>query len=106
MNDDQIQDLKQYITATVAQATADVVTTGDLADMATKSDLASMITKSDLADMAAKNDLIDMQRHINIRFDELQQSIAESLSVTNDSVDEQISAHNLRITKLEQLTTR
>jgi len=95
MNDDQIDDLKQYLAVTISQATA---------DMATKSDLAVMATKSDLA--VLKSDLVALQTHVDSRFDEILDSIAESLSVANDSVDEQLSAHDLRITKLEQRAAR
>ena len=91
MNDDQIDDLKQSLAVTISQATA---------DMATKSDLAEMATKSDLAEL--KGDFSALKTHVDSRFDEVLESIAESLSVANDSVDEQLSAHNLRITKLEQ----
>ena len=55
--------------------------------------------------MVSKTDLADLQAHIDFRLDEIQASIAESLSVANDTVDEQISAHDVRLTKLEQSTT-
>ncbi len=79
MNDDQFDDLKQYIAATISQATTDLVT---------------------------KSDLAVMQTHVDSRLNEIQESIAESISVGNDSVDEHINAHNRRITKLEQLTAQ
>ena len=74
---DQIDDLKQYISTTISQVNANMV---------------------------SKTDLADLQAHIDFRLDEIQASIAESLSVANDTVDEQISAHDVRLTKLEQST--
>ncbi len=91
MNDDQIEDLKQYFAVTISQATT---------EMATKSDLA--VLQSDFSTL--KGAFSVLQTHVDSRFDEILDSIAESLSVTNDSVDEQMSAHDLRITKLEQRT--
>jgi hypothetical protein len=100
MNDDQIDDLKQYIAATISQVTADMATKSDIATL--KGDIATL--KSDVA--VLKSDVADLQTHVDSRLDEIQASIAESLSVTNDSVDEQISAHDVRITKLEQSSAR
>ncbi len=92
MNDDQIADLKQYLATTISQATADVATKNDIA-----------ILKSDIVEL--RTHVEELRTHVDSRLDEIQSSIAESLSVTNDSVDEQIKAHDLRITRLEQLTT-
>ena len=97
MNDDQIDDLKQYIAATISQVTAGLATTSDIGVL--KSDLG--VLKSDVG--VLKHDLAALRTHVDSRLDDIQASIAESLSVTNDVIDEQIIAHDVRIAKLEHL---
>jgi hypothetical protein len=67
MNDDQLDDLKQFITATVSQATA---------DMATKDDIAALSNKID--DLELKVDTISetLNDHLNqheVRLNKLEQ---------------------------------
>jgi hypothetical protein len=88
MNEDQLNDLKQFIAATISQATA---------GMATKDDL--MATKSDL-----DNGLTILHTDINQRFDDIQSSISEIIAANNDTVDEQLTDHEQRLTKLEHQT--
>jgi predicted transcriptional regulator len=79
MDEDQLNDLKQFIATTVSQATA---------SMATKDDLQTEISK--------------LKSELNQRFDEVQAAIAETISGTNDGNDEQLSNHEQRIARLEQ----
>ena len=121
MNDDQIDDLKQYIAVTISQVTADMATKSDIGvlkgDIGTlKGDIGTLkgdigTLKGDIGVLKGyigllKSDLVDLRTHVDSRLNELQASIADSLSVTNDSVEEQIVAHDVRLTRLEKLATR
>lgn len=87
MDDTQLGDLKQFIAATVSQATSD------------------MATKDDIADMATKGDIESLKKSIDIRFEEVQSAIAEAMSTTNDTIDEKIQDHDHRIGLLEHRAT-
>ena len=82
MNDDVIQDLKQFIAVTVSQQTS---------DMATKEDISNMATKEDI-------------EKIEDKIDNLSSSVAEAIEQTNEVQDSQIKDHEDRIVKLEQKT--
>lgn len=89
MEEDQLNDLKQFITATVSQATAE------------------MVTKDDLRNELAKglNSLhAEIRTEMNQRFDEVQAAISDIITSNNDSVDTQLEDHEQRLTKLEQQT--
>jgi uncharacterized protein Yka (UPF0111/DUF47 family) len=75
MNDDQLDDLKQFIVATVSQYTADMATKEDVANMATKQDVHQLIAKLD--DLELKVDTI------------------------SDTLNEQLNEQDSRLTKLE-----
>ncbi len=75
MDDTQSDDLKQFIVATISQATADVAT---------------------------KNDIESLRKSMDTRFEEVQSAIAEAMSTTNDMIDEKIEDHEHRIGLLEQ----
>ncbi len=75
MDDTQLDDLKQFIMATISQATADMVT---------------------------KNDIESLRKSLDTRFEEVQSAIAEAMSTTNDTVDEKLKDHEHRIGFLEQ----
>jgi septal ring factor EnvC (AmiA/AmiB activator) len=74
MNEDQLNDLKQFIAATVSQATAG---------------------------MATKDEVSDGFAGINQRLDEIQSSISDVIATNNDAIDEQLTDHEHRLTKLE-----
>lgn len=82
MDEAVIDDLKQFITATVSQATADMATKADLEDLATKADLAKLETK-----LEARIDIVD-----------------EKLDVVMQAVGERLDDHEQRLTKLEVKT--
>lgn len=74
MDDDQFDDLKQFITATVSQATA---------DMATKEDI--KLLKSDISRLEVKIDNIDLK-----------------VDTISDTLNDRLNNHDNRLTKLEQ----
>ena len=78
MDETQLSDLKQFITSTISQATAD---------------------------MATKNDIESLRQSMDTRFEEVQSAIAEAMSTTNDTVDEKLEDHEHRIGLLEQSAT-
>jgi len=75
MNDDIIQDLKQFITTTISQQTAD---------------------------LANKEDISNVDKKLSSKIDDLSNSVAEALESTNETTEDQLNDHNQRITKLEQ----
>ena len=77
MNDDQFDDLKQFISATVSQATA------------------SMATKDDLNKLDIKIDRLEL------KVDELSAHVAEALDNQSSATDDQLRDHEVRIVKLE-----
>jgi hypothetical protein len=80
MNDELIEDLKQFIAATVSQATA---------DMAMKDDLQNLVTKADLQHLAAT---------MESRFDEL----TVKVDTIADAHAETLEDHDQRLGRLEQ----
>lgn len=74
-----IDDFKQFIQATVSQATADLA------------------TKAELAELATKQDLADFESRTNQRFDDLDLK----LSTVADAHSETLEDHEQRLTKLE-----
>jgi uncharacterized coiled-coil protein SlyX len=73
MNDDQFDDLKRFIDDRISQS-----------------------------ELQLDRNLKKLDANIEQRFDEVQSAIAESISVTNDGNDEQLSDHEQRLTRLEQ----
>jgi hypothetical protein len=86
MDEDVITDLKQFITATVSQQ------------------LAGVATKDDLKNLATKDDVAELRTEMNQRFSEVQSSIGEALSTSNDAVGTQLEDHEQRLVKLESKT--
>jgi len=78
MDEDQLGDLKQFIAATVSQATA---------NMATKEDIAGLATKEDLQKLSTKIDDLDLK-----------------VDTISETLNEQHNEHEARLTKLEQQT--
>ncbi|MEO6760890.1 MAG: hypothetical protein ABI220_00740 [Candidatus Saccharimonadales bacterium] len=83
MNNDQIDDLKQFIAATIRQQTTNT---------ATKDDIATIIDK-----MATKDDIARLEHKVN----DIQTSIGDALATSNDAVDERLVDHENRLTALE-----
>lgn len=81
-----IDDLKQFIAATVSQATA---------DMATKADLADLATKEDLADV--RGEVTSLRSEMNQRFDDLDLQV----KTIADAHAEMLDDHDQRLTRLE-----
>lgn len=79
MNDDVVQDLKQFIASTISQQTAEFATKDDINRLATKDDINRLETK----------------------VDDLSGAVAEALDTSNEAVGEQIADHDSRITRLE-----
>ncbi len=81
MNEDIIQDLKQFIAVTVSQRTTslreDIV--GDIRD-----------------------DIKILDEKLSKKIDDLSDSVAEAISSSNDDVDSQLKDHDRRISKLER----
>jgi hypothetical protein len=87
MDENQLDDLKQFISATVSQATAGMATKDDISNMATKDDLANMATKNDLAELSVKIDDLDLK-----------------LDTISETLQENLNDHEARITQLEHQT--
>jgi O-phosphoseryl-tRNA(Cys) synthetase len=75
MNDETVQDLKQFIAATVNQQISDV-----------------------------RDDIKALDQKLTVKSDDLSGSIAEALDNTNEATDSQLKDHDSRITQLEQKT--
>jgi hypothetical protein len=76
MDEEMLNDLKQFITSTVSQATAGMVTKEDIADLTTKEDLQKLGTKLD-----------DLELKVN---------------TVSEALNENLSKHGTRLTELEQ----
>ncbi len=77
MKDDTIQDLKQFIAATVSQQTGDL-----------KGDLEEKIDKLDTK--------------LSQKIDNLSVSIGETLEASSEPIESQLKNHEKRISKLEK----
>ena len=80
MNDDTVADLKQFITATITQQTADLA------------------TKDDLENLATKGDLSRVEQKVN----QIQVAIDQSAIGYAAAIDEQVQEHEKRLGQLEQ----
>lgn len=87
MNDDTINDLKQFISATVSQEVAGL-----------KIDINGL--KSDVGSI--KHDIAEMKQELKQDIADLSNSVAEALDQSNEEVHTQLKNHNQRITTLEQ----
>jgi hypothetical protein len=85
MDNTQLDDLKQFILATVSQATANMATKDDIADMATKGDI--QMLKGDIKRLEVKIDDLDLK-----------------VDTIADTLNDHLNDHELRLTKLEQHT--
>ncbi len=73
MNEDTINDLKQFITTTVSQQTSDI-----------------------------RDDIEKLDNKLSGKIDDLSASVAEAMDNTNEAVDTQLKDHEARIGRLEQ----
>jgi len=85
MDEDVIADFKQFIVATVSQATAHIATKEDIANMATKEDIANMATKEDIAKLEQKIDDLDLK-----------------VDTISETLNDNLNDHEIRLTKLER----
>ncbi len=83
-NEQLFDDLKQFILATVTQATS---------GMATKDDISNMATKDDVADMATKNDIAELKSQIN--------DMDLKISTIAEAHSELFDDHEIRLLRLE-----
>jgi hypothetical protein len=89
MNEEQLNDLKQFIAATVSQATA---------GMATKEDIVNMATKEDIASMATKEDIATLRQEMRDGFS----GVSEAIEQIHERIEAQEVEVDRRFTKLEQ----
>jgi endonuclease III len=75
MNDDTIQDLKQFIATTISQQTSD---------------------------LATKEDIEQLDNKLSSKIDNLSSSVAKAIEQTNEVQESQINDQESRIAKLEQ----
>ena len=87
MNDEVIEDLKQFITVTISQHI---------------SDLQSEVSQ-ELADV--RSDIRELDTKLSKKIDDLSDSVGEAIQTSNDSADTQLKDFGQRIIKLEQKTT-
>jgi len=90
MDEDQLNDLKQFITATVSQATADIATKEDIADMATKEDISHMA-----------KDIAHLEKKMDDGFAGISEAI-EHIKQINQTMDDRDKEVDQRFTNLEQ----
>jgi hypothetical protein len=86
-NEELLQDLKQFITATVSQQTTGLATKEDLVDLATKRDV--------------KDEVIGAEKRLMQHIDNVQDAIAETITKAMEEVDKPDKDHERRITALE-----
>jgi hypothetical protein len=86
MNDDVIQDLKQFIATTVSQQ------------------LSSVHTEIKQLDDKLTARIDDLDTKLTARIDDLSASVAEAMDTHGEVTEAQLSDHEQRITKLETKT--
>ncbi|MDZ7786051.1 MAG: hypothetical protein U5L95_02930 [Candidatus Saccharibacteria bacterium] len=89
MNDDTIQDLKQFIATTVSQQTSDLATKEDITNL--EKDISSL-----------EKNISKLDKKLSTKIDDLAASVGEALDTSNEAIDNQLEDHNKRISKLEQ----
>jgi len=83
MNEDAINDLKQFITVIASQQTADI--------------------REDIDD--TREDIKKLDNKLSRKIDELSDSVATAITVSNDEIDKQLKDHETRITAFETKST-
>ena len=97
MDEDVIQDFKQFIAATLSQQFSNYITKDDIANFATKDDLTNFATKDDIAELVTKSDL----KKLETKIDDIQNAINDSVIPFVQIVDDQVQDHEKRLVKLE-----
>lgn len=92
MNDDQIDDLKQFILTAVAQQTTEI--RGDIQEL--KGDVQEL--KSGVQEL--KSDV----KRLDQKIDDLPASVASAIDTSNEETENRLKDHELRITNLETKT--
>jgi hypothetical protein len=90
MDDDQLTDLKQFIVATVSQATADLP----------RRDEVVTIVQTEI-----RKEVDALRKEMHQGFADIQEAIGEALTASNDATDQQLQNHEQRITRLEKQAT-
>ncbi len=72
MNEDIIQDLKQFITATIMQQTSDL-----------------------------RTEIVNLDSKLSNKIDDLSASVGDAIESVNESTDAQLKDHEVRIARLE-----
>ena len=104
MNDEIIQDLKQFIAATVFQEVSGFRT--DFDNLSTDvAELTNQVRGLGKQITEVKVDISKFDNKLSTRIDNLSQSVADAIENTNQAVHEQLVEHETRIRKLEQKTT-
>jgi hypothetical protein len=88
MNDDTLNDLKQFIDSRISQSEQNI-----------RTDIDSRISQSE---QSMRADMAKLETRLSNKIDELSNSVAEALEATNASADTQLKDHEQRILDLEQ----
>jgi uncharacterized protein involved in exopolysaccharide biosynthesis len=95
MDDANLQDLKQYLTAALSQQSVEFhAQMGQL--RLEINDLRTSITDE------IRQSVMDSQRYLETKIDDLSAAVAEAIEVSNDTAGEQLTGHERRITRLEK----
>ncbi len=90
MNEEIITDLKQFISASISQQTAEI--RGDISEL--RGDVGEI--RGDISELRG-----DIKRLDN-KIDDLSASVAEAIEVGHEATDRQLKNHDSRICRLEQ----
>ena len=85
MNEEVIEDLKQFITVTVSRQVS-----GPRVDL--REDIVGDL----------RTDIKNLDEKLSKKIDDLSDSVAKAIGISNDTVDTQPKDHGKRISKLEQ----
>jgi hypothetical protein len=89
-NEEMIQDLKQFIEATISQQMADVATKDDIKQLSGRIDRLEV-------NMATKKDVAKLDQQL----DTIQDAIADTLTHTAEDADAKFEDHEQRLRRLE-----
>ena len=107
MNDDVIDDLKQFITATITQQSSDI--RGDISGIHGEiSGIHGKISgiRGDISDL--RQDVTSLRKdvaRVDTKVDDLAAFMAEAMDNYDQSTSKQLTDHDRRITKLESKTS-
>ncbi len=108
MNDDTIQDLKQFISATVSQQTTEIRDdiSGIHHDISGMRDDISGI-RVEISDVRVeisdvRSDIKSLDNKMSTKIDDLSKYVAGAMDTSNETNDTQLKDHELRIGRLEK----